>query len=157
MFIGNGWDLHKHTSSKPLIIGGLKFDKEEGFEAYSDGDILLHALSDALLGAVGKKDLGYYFPSKKPTKKGIASTEILKKILEIIEYDQYRVNNIDIIIISQRILISEKREELEENISKLLNIEAEKVNIKGKTTDFMGLVGDKKASSCLVTILLEHA
>ena len=104
MFIGNGWDLHKHTSSKPLIIGGLKFEKEEGFEAYSDGDILLHALSDALLGAVGKKDLGYYFPSKKPTKKGIASTEILKKILEIIEYDQYRVNNIDIIIISQRIL-----------------------------------------------------
>ena len=62
MFIGNGWDLHKHTSSKPLIIGGLKFEKEEGFEAYSDGDILLHALSDALLGAVGKKDLGYYFP-----------------------------------------------------------------------------------------------
>ena len=138
-------------------IGGLKFEKEEGFEAYSDGDILLHALSAALLGAVGKKDLGYYFPSKKPTKKGIASTEILKKILEIIEYDQYRVNNIDIIIISQRILISEKREELEENISKLLNIEVEKVNIKGKTTDFMGLVGDKKASSCLVTILLEHA
>ena len=157
MFNGNGWELHKHTSSNPLNIGGLKFEKEEGFEAYSDGDILLHALSAALLGAVGKKDLGYYFPSKKPTKKGIASTEILKKILEIIEYDQYRVNNIDIIIISQRILISEKREELEENISKLLNIEVEKVNIKGKTTDFMGLVGDKKASSCLVTILLEHA
>ena len=97
MFIGNGWDLHKHTSSKPLIIGGLEFEEEEGFEAYSDGDILLHALSDALLGATGKKDLGYYFPSKKPTKKGIESTEILKKILEIIEYDQYRVNNIDII------------------------------------------------------------
>ncbi len=150
MFIGNGWDLHKHTSSKPLIIGGLEFEEEEGFEAYSDGDILLHALSDALLGAVGKKDLGYYFPSKKPTEKGIASTEILKKILEIIEYDQYRVNNIEI-------LISEKREKLEENISKLLNIEAEKINIKGKTSDFMGLVGDKKASSCLVTILLEHA
>ena len=78
MFIGNGWDLHKHSSSKPLIIGGLEFEEEEGFEAYSDGDILLHALSDALLGAVGKKDLGYYFPSKKPTEKYCKYRDIKK-------------------------------------------------------------------------------
>ena len=83
MLIGNGWDLHKHTSSNPLYLAGLEF-QEDGFEAYSDGDIVPHALCDALLGSVGKKDLGYYFPSKEPTEKGIRSTQMLEKILEII-------------------------------------------------------------------------
>ena len=73
MLIGNGWDLHKHSSSEILYLAGLKFE-ESGFEAYSDGDIILHALCDALLGSVGKKDLGHYFPSKQPTKKDIRST-----------------------------------------------------------------------------------
>ena len=156
MFIGNGWDIHKHSSLKSLYLAGLKFE-EDGFEAYSDGDIVLHALCDALLGSVGKKDLGYYFPSKKPTEKGIRSTEMLEKILEIIEYDKLKVSNIDITIISQRFLISEKREVLEENISKLLKMDIGKINIKGKTTDSLGIIGDKKASACLVTILIENA
>ena len=156
MFIGNGWDLHRHSSSKPLYLAGLKFN-EEGFEGYSDGDIVLHALCDALLGSVGKKDLGYYFPSKKPTQKGIRSTAMLEKILEVIEYNRLTISNIDITIISQRILISEKREVLEESISNLLNMDVRKINIKGKTTDSMGIIGDKKASACLVTILIENA
>jgi len=156
MFIGNGWDLHKHSSLKPLYLAGLKFE-EDGFEGYSDGDIVLHALCDALLGSVGKKDLGYYFPSKKPTQKGIRSTEMLEKILEVIEYSRLKISNIDITIISQRILISEKREVLEESISNLLNMDVRKINIKGKTTDSTGIIGDKKASACLVTILIENA
>ena len=156
MFIGNGWDLHKHSSLKPLYLAGLKFE-EDGFEGYSDGDIVLHALCDALLGSVGKKDLGYYFPSKKPTKKGIRSTEMLEKILEVIEYNRLKIRNIDITIISQRILISDKRKVLEESISNLLNMDVRKINIKGKTTDSTGIIGDKKASACLVTILIENA
>ena len=156
MLIGNGWDLHKHSSSKPLYLAGLEF-QEDGFEGYSDGDIILHSLCDALLGSVGKKDLGYYFPSKKPTEKGIRSTVMLEKVLEIIEYDKLIVSNIDITVISQRISIAEKRKDLEGSISKLLNIEVGKINIKGKTADFLGLIGDKKASASLVTILLENA
>ena len=156
MLIGNGWDLHKHSSSEILYLAGLKFE-EAGFEAYSDGDIILRALSDALLGSVGKKDLGHYFPSKQPTKKDIRSTEMLEKVLKIIEYNKLRVSNIDITIISQVIFVDEKREVLEESISKLLNIDVGKINVKGKTTDNMGLVGDKKASACLVTLLIENA
>ena len=156
MFIGNGWDLHKHSSSKPLYLGGVEFEGD-GFEGYSDGDILLHALCDALLGAVGKKDLGYYFPSKKPTQKGIRSTQMLEKILEIIEYDKLKVSNVDITIISQSFLVNEKRQVLEESIAKLLNMDVKKINIKGKTTDSLGIIGDKKASACLVTILIENA
>ena len=156
MLIGNGWDLHKHSSSKPLYLAGLEF-QEDGFEGYSDGDIILHSLCDALLGSVGKKDLGYYFPSKKPTEEGIRSTVMLEKVLEIIEYDKLIVSNIDITVISQRISIAEKRKDLEGSISKLLNIEVGKINIKGKTADFLGLIGNKKASASLVTILLENA
>ena len=156
MLIGNGWDLHKHSSSKPLYLAGLEF-KEDGFEGYSDGDIILHSLCDALLGSVGKKDLGYYFPSKKPTEEGIRSTVMLEKVLEIIEYDKLIVSNIDITVISQRISIAEKRKDLEGSLSKLLNIEVGKINIKGKTADFLGLIGNKKASASLVTILLENA
>tara|TARA_B100000131_G_scaffold262725_1_gene259225 strand:- start:187 stop:657 length:471 start_codon:yes stop_codon:yes gene_type:complete len=156
MLIGNGWDVHKHSSSEVMYLAGLKFD-EDGFEAYSDGDIVLHALCDALLGSVGKKDLGHYFPSRQPTEQGIRSTEILKKILEIIEYDKLNVLNIDITIISELILVNKKRKVLEESISKLLNIDIKKINIKGKTTDSLGLIGDKKASACLVTILIENA
>lgn len=156
MLIGNGWDLHKHSSSKPLYLAGVEF-QEDGFEGYSDGDIILHSLCDALLGSVGKKDLGYYFPSKKPTEEGIRSTVMLEKVLEIIEYDKLIVSNIDITVISQRISIAEKRKGLEGSISKLLNIEVGKINIKGKTADFLGLIGNKKASASLVTILLENA
>ena len=156
MLIGHGWDLHQHSENKTLKLGGVNFD-EQGFEGHSDGDILLHALCDALLGATGKKDLGHYFPSKQPTQKGIRSTVMLEKVLEIIEYDKLKVRNVDITVISQRISISEKRENLEGSISKLLNIEDSKVNIKGKTADFLGLIGDKKASASLVTILLENA
>ena len=156
MLIGNGWDLHKHSSSEILYLAGLKFE-EAGFEAYSDGDIVLHSLCDALLGSVGKKDLGHYFPSKQPTKKDIRSTEMLEKVLKIIEYNKLRVSNIDITIISQVIFVDEKREVLEEGISKLLNIDVGKINVKGKTTDNIGLVGDKKASACLVTLLIENA
>ena len=79
MLIGNGWDLLKHSSSEILYLAGLKFE-EAGFEAYSDGDIILHALCDALLGSVSKKDLGYYFPSKEPTEKGVRSTQMLSLI-----------------------------------------------------------------------------
>ena len=156
MLIGHCCDLHQHSENKTLNLGGVNFD-EEGFEGHSDGDILLHALCDALLGATGKKDLGHYFPSKQPTEKGIRSTVMLEKVLEIIDYDKLKVRNVDITVISQRISISEKRENLEGSISKLLNIEDSKVNIKGKTADFLGLIGDKKASASLVTILLENA
>ena len=156
MLIGNGGDLHKHSSSEILYLAGLKFE-EAGFEAYSEGDIILHALCDALLGSVGKKDLGHYFPSKQPTKKDIRSTEMLEKVLKIIEYNKLRVSNIDITIISQVIFVDEKREVLEEGISKLLNIDVRKINVKGKTTDNIGLIGDKKASACLVTLLIENA
>ena len=98
MLVGNGFDIHKHSNDDKLVLGGIVVEGP-GFEAHSDGDIILHSLSDALLGSKAKKDLGFYFPSNESTPKNISSVEMLNKVLEIIEYDKVVINNIDINII----------------------------------------------------------
>lgn len=156
MFIGTGWDIHKHSKSKPLTLGGVVFD-EDGFEAHSDGDILLHALIDAILGATGNKDIGHYFPSNEKTPENIPSHEMLKQILEEINISRFVVNNIDMTIISQKINISSKREVIEDNISKLLGLDENKINLKGKSVDQLGIIGNNEASAAFVSISLSNA
>jgi 2-C-methyl-D-erythritol 4-phosphate cytidylyltransferase/2-C-methyl-D-erythritol 2,4-cyclodiphosphate synthase len=156
MFIGTGWDIHKHSNSKPLTLGGVVFD-EDGFEAHSDGDILLHALIDSILGATANKDIGHYFPSNEKTPQNISSSEMLKVILEEINFTRFKINNIDMTIISQKINISSKRGIVEDNISKLLSIEKTKINLKGKSVDKIGIIGNNEASAALVSILLVNA
>ena len=156
MFVGNGFDIHKHHPERKLFLGGLSF-AGAGFIAHSDGDIILHSLLDALLGALGKKDLGYYFPSDISTPKNIKSSEMLKKVLEIIEYEKYSIRNIDITVLSESINISSKRELIEKNIAGLLNIDDSKINLKGKSFDGMGLIGTSVASASFTTILVENA
>jgi 2-C-methyl-D-erythritol 4-phosphate cytidylyltransferase/2-C-methyl-D-erythritol 2,4-cyclodiphosphate synthase len=156
MFIGTGWDIHKHTNSKPLTLGGVVFD-EDGFEAHSDGDILLHALIDSILGATANKDIGHYFPSNEKTPQNISSSEMIKVILEEINFTRFKINNIDMTIISQKINISSKRGIVEDNISKLLSIEKTKINLKGKSVDKIGIIGNNEASAALVSILLVNA
>ena len=122
MFVGNGFDIHKHSKDENLILGGIYIDGD-GFEAHSDGDIILHSLCDALLGSKAKKDLGYYFPSNETTPKGISSVDMLKKVLEIIEIDKLIINNIDITVLSQVINISKISDDICSSLSNLLKIE----------------------------------
>ena len=156
MLVGIGFDIHRHSQEEALYLGGLKIEGP-GFEAHSDGDILLHTLCDALLGALSKKDLGHYFPSSSETPKKISSVEMLEEVLRIIDYKKYIVNNIDIIVISQVINVANIRTELVENLGILLNIDTSKINIKGKTTDNIGTIGSKEASACQTIISLSHA
>ena len=156
MLIGHGWDLHQHSDRKTLILGGVNFE-EDGFEGHSDGDILIHALCDALLGATGKKDLGHYFPSDESTPKDIPSTKILSEILDIIEYRNFTLMNIDITIITQKFNVQEKENKIIENLSKLLGVPLEIINVKGKSSDDYGIIGDQKASLAIVSLLLENA
>ena len=134
MLIGHGWDLHQHSENKTLKLGGVNFD-EQGFEGHSDGDILLHALCDALLGATGKKDLGHYFPSD----------------------DKFSLTNVDITIITQKFNVQDKAVKIQNNLSKLLKVPVEKINIKGKSSDDYGIIGDQKASLAIVSLLLDDA
>ena len=156
MLIGHGWDLHQHSENRKLTLGGVSFD-EDGFEGHSDGDILLHALCDALLGATGKKDLGHYFPSNESTPKDISSTKILSEILSVIEYDKFILTNVDITIISEKFNVQDKAEKIQKNLSKLLQVPTEKINIKGKSSDEYGIIGDQKASLAIVSLLLDDA
>ena len=156
MLVGIGFDIHKHSENSELYLAGLKLDGL-GFEAHSDGDIILHALCDALLGAVGKKDIGYYFPSNLKTPENISSIKILEKVLSIIDYPSITINNIDIIFVSQVINVSKIRDKIVENLAYLLNINSSKVNIKGKTSDNLGVIGNQSASSCQVIISLSNA
>ena len=156
MLIGHGWDLHQHSENRKLTLGGVSFD-EDGFEGHSDGDILLHALCDALLGATGKKDLGHYFPSNESTPKDISSTKILSEILSVIEYDKFILTNVDITIISEKFNVQDKAEKIQKNLSKLLQVSIEKINIKGKSSDEYGIIGDQKASLAIVSLLLDDA
>ena len=156
MLIGHGWDLHQHSENKTLKLGGVNFD-EQGFEGHSDGDILLHALCDALLGATGKKDLGHYFPSNESTPKDIPSINILSEILSVIEYEKYSITNMDITIITQKFSVQDKAIKIQNNLSKLLGVSKEKINIKGKSSDDYGIIGDQKASLAIVSLLLDDA
>ena len=156
MLIGHGWDLHQHSENKTLKLGGVNFD-EDGFEGHSDGDILLHALCDALLGATGNKDLGHYFPSNESTPKDIPSINILSEILSVIEYQKFSLTNVDITIITEKFNVQDKAVKIQNNLSKLLDIPKEKINIKGKSSDTYGIIGDQKASLAIVSLLLDDA
>jgi 2-C-methyl-D-erythritol 2,4-cyclodiphosphate synthase len=139
-----------------LYLAGLKIDGV-GFEAHSDGDIILHALCDALLRVSWKKRYRILFPSNSKTPENISSLKILEKVLSVIEYPSLKINNIDIIFISQVINVSKNRDKIVENLANLLDINSSKINIKGKTTDNLGIIGNQSASSCQVIISLTNA
>tara|TARA_B100001778_G_scaffold235322_1_gene196192 strand:- start:7 stop:477 length:471 start_codon:yes stop_codon:yes gene_type:complete len=156
MFVGNGFDIHKHSKDENLILGGVYIDGD-GFEAHSDGDIILHSLCDALLGSKAKKDLGYYFPSNKTTPKDISSVDMLKKVLEIIEIDKLIINNVDITVLSQVINISKISDDICSSLSNLLKIDKNVINVKGKSFDHLGFIGDGTASACIALVSVENA
>ena len=119
--------------------------------------ILLHALCDALLGATGKKDLGHYFPSNESTPKDIPSTDIFSEILNVVEYEKFSLINLDITIVTQKFNVQDKAVKIQNNLSKLLKVPVEKINIKGKSSDDYGVIGDQKASLAIVSLLLDDA
>ncbi len=156
MLVGNGFDIHKHSDDEKLVLGGITVEGP-GFEAHSDGDLILHALSDALLGSKAKKDLGFYFPSDKGTPKNISSVEMLNTVLEIIEYDKIIINNIDITIISQVINISKISDSIASSIANLLSVDKDLINVKGKSFDNLGVIGEGKASACFAIVSVRDA
>ena len=156
MLVGNGFDIHKHSNDEKLVLGGITVEGP-GFEAHSDGDIILHSLSDALLGSKAKKDLGFYFPSNETTPENISSVEMLNKVLEIIEYEKIVINNIDITILSQVINISKISEAVISNLSDLLRIDKQLINVKGKSFDNLGVIGDGIASACIALVSVKDA
>ncbi|RUM59147.1 MAG: 2-C-methyl-D-erythritol 2,4-cyclodiphosphate synthase [Persephonella sp.] len=154
--IGIGFDLHRLEEGKKLIIGGVIIPYEKGFIAHSDGDILFHSITDALLGAVGYGDIGELFPDNDNRWKDADSSTFLKEAKRIVDSLGYEIVNIDSVIILQKPKIKPYRELIRENTAKVLEIEKSKVFIKGKTYEKIGDLGKGLAGECRTVALLKR-
>ncbi len=152
--VGHGYDSHRYKDGEHLIIGGIKISSNRSIVAHSDGDILIHALCDALLGASGHGDMGCYFDSTKDNKDKDSSI-FLKKVLEIISNDNYSIINIDATIITEKPSISKHAEKIKISLGDILNIDKKRINIKSKTNDKLGYVGRHEGIETHVSLLLE--
>ena len=156
MRIGHGYDVHKLVEGRDLILGGVKIDHHLGLLGHSDADVLLHAVSDALLGAAGLRDIGYHFPDTEPTYKGADSLELLKIVGQKVAAKGYRVSNIDVTMIAQRPKLKDHIPQMVKNIAFAVGIAENRVNVKATTEEHLGFTGRKEGLSCHAVCLLEE-
>ena len=154
--IGLGHDTHRLGSTQPLVIGGVSIPHTTGPIAHSDGDVLLHALTDALLGAAGLGDIGEWFPDTDPAYKGADSAPLLTQVLAALTERGYRVINVDAIIFAQRPKLSPLKQEIRDRVAQLLGVSPEQVNIKAKTGEQVGPIGREEAIAAEVAVLFER-
>ena len=156
MRIGHGYDVHRLVEGRDLILGGVKIEYEKGLLGHSDADVLLHAVSDALLGAAGLGDIGLHFPDTDPKYKGADSLALLKTVGEKVAAAGYRVSNIDVTMIAQRPKLREHIPQMEGNIASALGIDPGRVNVKATTEDKLGFTGTGEGMACHAVCLLEE-
>ena len=152
---GIGFDIHRLVKNKKLYLGGTKIPFHSGLQGHSDGDVILHAIIDAILGAIQKKDIGTYFPSNKNKFKNIRSPKMLKPIIENLYENNFSINNLDINLICQKPKVSTYRNRIINSLSNLMNLDRNKINLKGKTVEKLGLIGKEKAIACEVLISIK--
>ena len=150
-YFGIGFDIHKLIKNKKLYLGGIKIPFHSGLEGHSDGDVILHAIIDAILGATKKKDIGTFFPNNKKFKN-IRSPKMLKPIISNLYKSDFSINNIDINLICEQPKVSKYRKRIINSISKLTSLNKNQINLKGKTVEKLGLIGKEKAIACEVII-----
>ena len=150
-YFGIGFDLHKLVKNKKLYLGGLKIPFHSGLKGHSDGDVILHAIIDAILGATRKKDIGTYFPNTKKFKN-IRSPKMLTPVIDKLYQSNFSINNLDINLICQQPKVSKFRDKIISSISKLMSLNKDLINLKGKTVEKLGLIGKEKAIACEVIV-----
>ncbi len=156
MRIGHGYDVHRLVEGRDLILGGVKIEYEKGLDGHSDADVLLHAVSDALLGAAGLGDIGKHFPDTDPKYKGADSLKLLEVVGQRVMDAGYRVSNIDVTMIAQRPKLRPHIEKMEQNIASVLGIDPSRVNVKATTEEKLGFTGDGSGMACHAVCLLEE-
>ena len=145
MAIGHGWDIHKLVAGRKFLLGGVEIPHPTGPLGHSDGDVLLHAVIDALLGAAGQGDIGRHFPDTDPALKGISSEKMLAKVLELLR-GRWTIVNIDVTVIAEAPKISPHRDAIRARVAALTG--CGQVNIKAKTMEGLGPVGAREAVEC---------
>lgn len=152
--IGHGFDLHRLEEGLDLIVGGCKFDHDKGCVAHSDGDVVLHSVTDAILGALGMDDIGQLFPDNDPKWKGADSLIFVEEAVKRMHEAGYAIGNMDITVILQRPKLSPHKQAMKEKIAKLLQCDITRVNLKGKTHEKVDAIGEGRAIGCHVVTLL---
>ena len=156
MRIGHGYDVHKLVEGRDLILGGVKIPYEKGLLGHSDADVLLHAVSDSLLGAAALGDIGKHFPDTDPAYKGADSLKLLQVVGEKVKNAGYTVGNIDVTMIAQRPRLKDYIPTMRENIARVLNVAVNQVNVKATTEEHLGFTGDGSGMACHAVCLLEN-
>ena len=156
MRIGHGYDVHKLVEGRDLIIGGVKIEHTLGLLGHSDADVLLHAVSDALLGAAGLGDIGKHFPDTDPQYKGADSLKLLEIVAQRVREAGYRVSNIDVTMIAQRPKLRPHIEQMERNIAGAVGIDVSRINVKATTEEKLGFTGEELGMACHAVCLLEE-
>lgn len=154
MRVGMGYDVHRLVEGRELIIGGVKIPYEKGLLGHSDADVLLHAISDALLGAAAFGDIGKHFPDSDPAYKGISSVILLEKVGDLLEEKGFLIENVDSTIIAQAPKMRPYIDEMRENIAKALKMEVSQVNVKATTEEGLGFTGTGEGISAQAVCLL---
>jgi 2-C-methyl-D-erythritol 2,4-cyclodiphosphate synthase len=154
MRIGFGYDVHKLVKGKKLVLGGVEIKHAKGLLGWSDADVLLHAIIDSIIGALGEGDIGKHFPAGNKKYKGISSIKLLEYIVELMREKGYAVNNIDAVIVAQEPKIAPYVEKMKNKIALALDIKTDLLNIKGKTEEGLGFTGSKKGIAAYAVCLM---
>ncbi len=154
--IGFGYDVHRLSPGYDLWLGGIKIDHEKGAVGHSDADVLIHAICDALLGAMGLRDIGYHFPDTDPAYKGIDSKILLQKVLEMIHQEGFRIGNIDSTVCLEKPKINPHIPAMQKCLADILSIKTAQVSIKATTKEKLGFVGEEKGIEAYAVVLLHN-
>ena len=155
MRVGIGYDAHKLIPGKGMHLGGVFIESKYSIEAHSDGDVIIHALIDSLLGAAALGDIGSLFPSKDPENKDISGSVLLTQVIGLLDSKNYKVINIDITLIAETPKIYQKTEKIIDSLSESLRVTKSSVSCKATTTDGLGFEGEKKGIACQAISLIE--
>ena len=156
MRIGHGYDVHRLVEGRDLILGGVMIDYEKGLLGHSDADVLLHAVSDALLGAAGLGDIGRHFPDTDPKYKGADSLGLLREVHRKISEKGFRVGNIDVTMIAQKPKLKDFIPQMQENIAAAVGVAPDRVNVKATTEEKLGFTGSGEGMACHAGCLLDE-
>ncbi len=152
--VGNGYDVHQLAPGLELWLGGIKIEHEKGSVAHSDGDVLIHAICDAILGAAGLRDIGVHFPDTSPEFKGIDSKILLDRTVSLIAEKGYGIGNVDCVLCLQRPKIKNYIPQMIETLSKVMKVDASQVNVKATTTEKLGFVGREEGVEAYAVVIL---
>ena len=155
MRIGHGYDVHRLTEGRDLILGGVTIPHKFGLDGHSDADVLLHAVMDALLGAAALGDIGQHFPDSDPAYLGISSLILLRRVWQLVSERGYRLGNLDVTILAQKPKLAPFLPEMKQNLANVLCAEPGRINLKATTEEHLGFTGREEGIACHAVCLLE--